>query len=165
MVMFLSVLSTHLLLRALDRPSTARLMLYVVAIVAAVYCHDFGFFVLVAQGCWVLLKRPSPPVTRLVVTGLVTVVLLVPEAALVAHVRRLLGGPVDLTLSVSQIKITAYSVGGSEVLATALAGVIVAGLAVFLYRRWHGGLGSFVDWVPMARKARSLSSGWSFRWR
>ena len=147
MAMFFAVLSTHLLLRALDRSSTARLTLYALSIVAAVYSDSFGAFVLVAQAFWVLAQRRRlVPGRRLVVTAIAISALLGPQVALVAHVR---GSSVSWIspLSVGRIKDAAYSLGGGHVVATALGGVMLAGAAVFLYRIARGGFASAVDWL------------------
>jgi 4-amino-4-deoxy-L-arabinose transferase-like glycosyltransferase len=147
MAMFFAVLSTHLLLRALDRPNTARLALYVLSIVAAVYSQSFGVFVLVAQAGWVLARHHRPiPVRRLVVTAIAISALLGPQVALVAHVR---GSSVSWIspLSFGRIKAAAYSLGGGHVLATALGGVTLAGAAVFLYRMVRGGKASTGEWL------------------
>lgn len=147
MAMFFVALSSHLLLRAIDRPTIARLALYVASIVAAMYSHDFGFFVFVAQVAWLVTRRQRPaPIRRFIVAIASIAVLLVPQAAFVIHTR---GFVVDWIppLSLYRIKETGYSLAGGQVLATALAGVIVAGAAVFLYRRTREGLRPLVDWL------------------
>ena len=107
MVMFFSVLSTLLLMRAIDRPSVARLACYVASIIAAMYSHDFAFLCVVAQGCWFVIDASVPhrfdgswwrPSRSL---------LLVPQAAVVIHTR---GFVVDWIppLSLYRIKETAY---------------------------------------------------------
>ena len=60
MAMFLVVLATLLLVRAVDRPSTAPAVAYAVVASAAVYTHIFAVLVVAAHGVALLALRPIP---------------------------------------------------------------------------------------------------------
>lgn len=130
----LAVISTHLFLRAVDRPTPRRLLTYAVSIVACVYAHDFGVFVLVSQFGWLLMTGRSRRAAKAyLLTGLSILVLLVPEAIFVYHGR---GRGVFWVapLSFAEAKHVASTLFGGQVLFVCLAGTLLAGASIFLQR-------------------------------
>lgn len=158
MVLFLTLAATLLLVRAVERPSTGRIVAYAVVGALAVYTHFFAALVLGAHALSLLLLRPVP--RRLLVgAGVVGGVLVLP--ALEFFVNRD-GDPLEWVEDTSQTRLnaTAGELAGGDRLQLVVYGVAaLAGLWVLgrraLERRdpdvaWRAALPVLVLVVPPA---------------
>lgn len=158
MVLFLTLAATLLLVRAVERPSTGRIVAYAVVGALAVYTHFFAALVLGAHALSLLLLRPVP--RRLLVgAGVVGGVLVLP--ALEFFVNRD-GDPLEWVEDTSQTRLnaTAGELAGGDRLQLVVYGIAaLAGLWVLgrraLDRRdpdaaWRAALPVLVLVVPPA---------------
>lgn len=158
MVLFLTLAATLLLVRAVEQPSTVRIVSYAVVAALAVYTHFFAALVLGAHALSLLLLRPVP--RRLIIgAGVVGGVLVLP--VLEFFVNRD-GDPLDWVEETSQTRLNATAAelaGGNRLQLVAYGIAALAGLYVLgrrmLDRRdpdaaWRASLPVLVLVVPPA---------------
>ena len=139
LALFLTILATSLLLRAIELPSSAtRALLYALVAAVATYSHFYAGLVVAAHGIWLLTQRPLP--RRLVLLAGSAYTILVAPLALFLVTRE--GDPIawvgsDGNRNAAVDTATQLSGGtGWSALAYALAGAAGAWASVV---RWRGG--------------------------
>jgi mannosyltransferase len=138
LVLFLVVVSSTLLLRAIDRPTSGRWLAYVLSAVLALYSHYFAALIILAHFVSLLARRPAVPKRVMVVVFGSIAVAAVPLLVAVKANPGALGWVPQLTVAYARYVLETLigSTGDHPLLLpAAYVAVCAGGIAVALVRR------------------------------
>jgi mannosyltransferase len=139
LVLFLVVVSSTLLLRAIDRPTSGRWLAYVLSAVLALYSHYFAALIILAHFVSLLARRPAVPKRVMVVVFGSIAVAAVPLLVAAKAQGMQIGWVPHLTVDYARnVLVTLIGSTGDHLqllLPAAYVAVCAGGIAVALVRR------------------------------